>query len=55
MDSDLLLGNDGGVLLIAVTLLVGAEHLLNVADHLTDTATPPQNRSQHHRNLRRSR
>ena len=29
LDSDFLLGNDGGVLLAAATLLAGAEHLLD--------------------------
>ena len=35
LDSDFLLGNDGGVLLAAATLLAGAEHLLDPeqADH----------------------
>lgn len=31
LDSDFLLGNDGGVLLAAATLLAGAEHLLDPA------------------------
>lgn len=33
LDSDFLLGNDGGVLLIAATLFAAAEHLLEVRDH----------------------
>jgi hypothetical protein len=53
VDSDLLLGNDDGVLLIAATLLAGAEHLLYAADHPTDPASPTRNRSQRRRNPRR--
>lgn len=49
VDSDLLLGNDGGVLLIAATLLAGAEHLLEAGDHSTDRPAPTRSRSHHRR------
>ncbi|WIG19366.1 hypothetical protein [Kocuria rosea] len=55
VDSDLLLGNDDGVLLIAATLFAGAEHLLDARDHPTDPATPLRNRSQRRRNTQRRR
>jgi hypothetical protein len=50
VDSDLLLGNDDGVLLIAATLLAGAEHLLDPADHPTDQCTSTRSRSHRSRN-----
>lgn len=49
VDSDLLLGNDGGVLLIAATLLAGAEHLLETGDHPTDRPAPTRSRSHRRR------
>lgn len=45
LDLDLLLGNDDGILLIAATLLAGAEHLLEVGD-------PPAHRIHHGRGHR---
>lgn len=56
VDSDLLLGDDGGVLLIAATLLASADHLLETADHPAHPGAPgAPTRSQSHRrrNLRR--
>ena len=53
VDSDLLMGNDGGVLLIAATLLAGAEHLLETADHPAHPGAPTRSQSHRRRNLRR--
>lgn len=55
VDSDLLLGNDDGVLLIAATLLAGADHLLDTGDHPTDRPAPTRSRSSRRRGPRRNR
>ncbi|MGQ1799008.1 hypothetical protein ACT4S5_17985 [Kocuria oceani] len=55
VDSDLLLGNDGGLLLIAATLSAGAEHLLEAGDHPTDQRASHRSRSHRRRNPRRRR
>ena len=55
VDSDLLLGNDGGVLLIAATLYAGAEHLLESQDSPADRHTPAQRRSPRRRSSRARR
>ncbi|MFC4904636.1 hypothetical protein [Kocuria oceani] len=55
VDSDLLLGNDGGLLLIAATLLCGAEHLLDAGDHPADRPAPARKRSSRRRGPRRNR
>ncbi|MFC6256053.1 hypothetical protein ACFP5Z_03235, partial [Kocuria oceani] len=44
VDSGLLLGNDGGVLLIVATLFAGADHLLESRDAPADRHTPAQRR-----------
>lgn len=44
VDSDLLLGNDARLLLIAATLFAGAEHLLESQDSPIDRHTPAQRR-----------
>lgn len=55
VDSDLLLGNDGGVLLIAATLYAGAEHLLEAQDSPIDRHTPAQRRPPRRRGPRTRR
>jgi hypothetical protein len=45
VDSDLLLGTDDGVALIAATLSAGAEHLLETGDHPAHRPTPAKRRS----------
>ena len=55
LDSDFLLGNDGGVLLIAATLYAGAEHLLESQDSPADRHTPAQRRSPRRRSSRARR
>ncbi len=55
VDSDLLLGNDGGVLLIAATLFAGADHLLESHDSPIDRHTPAQRRSPRRRGPRARR
>lgn len=55
VDSDLLLGNDGGVLLIAATLFAGAEHLIEARDSPADRHTPTQRRPPRRRGPRARR
>ncbi|WJZ68330.1 hypothetical protein [Kocuria rosea] len=55
VDSDLLLGNDGGVLLIAATLFAGAEHLLEARDSSADRHTPAKRRPPRRRGPRARR
>lgn len=55
VDSDLLLGNDGGVLLIAATLFAGAEYLLEAQDSPADRHTPTQRRPPRRRGPRARR
>jgi hypothetical protein len=55
VDSDLLLGTDDGVALIAATLSAGAEHLLETGDHPTHRPAPAKRRSHRRRNPRRRR
>ena len=55
VDSDLLLGNDDGVLLIAATLFAGADHLLESQDSPADRHTPAQRRSPRRRSSRARR
>ncbi|MGQ1840245.1 hypothetical protein ACT4S2_17555 [Kocuria turfanensis] len=40
VDSDILLGNDGGILLIAATLFASADHLLETDDRPTERRAP---------------
>ncbi len=53
VDSDLLLGNEGGLLLIAATLFASAEHLLEAGDRPADRRTPATRRSPRRRGPRR--
>lgn len=53
LDSDFLLGNDGGVLLVAATLLAGAEYLLDPEPALR-SSRPGRNRQPSSRSRRRS-
>lgn len=55
VDSDLLLGNDGGVLLIAATLFAGAEHLLESCDSPADRHAPGKRRPPRRRGPRARR
>ncbi|MEX5261512.1 hypothetical protein [Kocuria sp. CPCC 205263] len=55
VDSDLQLGNDGGVLLIAATLFAGAEHLLESQDSPIDRHTPAKRRPPRRRGPRARR
>lgn len=55
VDSDLLLGNDACVLLIAATLFAGAEHLLEACDSPVDRHTPAQRRPPRRRGPRARR
>ncbi|GGG71374.1 hypothetical protein GCM10011374_40070 [Kocuria dechangensis] len=45
VDSDLLLGTDDGVLLIAATLSAGAEHLMETTDHPAHQSTRAKRRA----------
>ncbi|GGG68737.1 hypothetical protein GCM10011374_36430 [Kocuria dechangensis] len=57
LDSDFLLGNDGGVLLAAATLLAGAEHLLEIGERTAPqyTSGKPKAPKHNRKNPRRSR
>lgn len=55
VDSDLLLGNDGGILLIAATLFAGAEHLLEEGDRPAEVPIPAHAQSPRRRGRRRKR
>lgn len=55
VNSDLLLGNDGGLLLIAATLFAGAEHLLEAQDSPVDRHTPAKRRTPRRRGPRARR
>jgi hypothetical protein len=57
LDSDFLLGNDGGVLLAAATLLAGVEHLLEVGDRPSRqyVSGRPKAPTHNRKNPRRSR
>ena len=55
VDSDLLLGTDDGVVLIAATLTAGAEHLMETADHPDQRSAPATRRSHRRRGPRRRR
>ncbi|GGG67170.1 hypothetical protein GCM10011374_34230 [Kocuria dechangensis] len=55
VDSDLLLGTDEGVALIAATLSAGAEHLMETTDRSTHRSAPSKRRSHRRRNSRRRR
>lgn len=53
LDSDYLLGNDGGLLLVAATLFAGAEHLLEVREHGAPQAAKSRGRRTGSGNRRR--
>lgn len=55
VDSDLLLGTDDGVALIAATLSAGAEHLMEAGDRPAHRPTAAKRRPQRRRNPRRRR
>lgn len=55
VDSDFLLGKDGGILLIAATLFAGADHLLETGDRPTHRRTPAAGPSPRRRGRRGKR
>ncbi|MEX5257878.1 hypothetical protein [Kocuria arenosa] len=55
VDSDLLLGNDARVLMIAATLYAGADHLLEAQDSPIDRHPPAQRRPPRRRGPRARR